>query len=70
MGVFLECFFIFLLRFSLSFGTLLSLGIAIAISYGFELYSLYTGRGHYEILDAVASIIGAGVGVGVIVAFI
>jgi hypothetical protein len=28
-------------------------------SYGFELFSKITGHGHYEIADAVASIIGA-----------
>ncbi|MCK7559817.1 hypothetical protein MKQ70_34710 [Chitinophaga sedimenti] len=32
---------------------------SFVISYGFELYSLYTGHGHYEFMDAVASMIGA-----------
>jgi hypothetical protein len=66
MGIFLECFFLYLLGLSLTIGTLFSMAIAIAISYGFELFSLFTGRGHYDILDAVASIIGAGIGVGAI----
>lgn len=39
-------------------GTLMTLAVVIAISYGFELLSLITGRGHYDIMDAVASIIG------------
>ncbi|MER3463074.1 MAG: hypothetical protein C4329_00190 [Chitinophagaceae bacterium] len=30
----------------------------LAISYGFELFSLITGRGHYEVMDAIAAIIG------------
>jgi len=36
--------------------------LVVAISYGFELYSKITGRGHYEIADAIASIIGGGIG--------
>ena len=32
------------------------------ISYGFELYSKYTGHGHYELMDAVASIVGGVLG--------
>lgn len=38
--------------------TLMTLAVVVAISYGFELLSLITGRGHYDIMDAVASIIG------------
>jgi hypothetical protein len=39
----------------------------VAISYGFELYSKYTGHGHYEVMDAVAAIIGGVLGMGVVV---
>lgn len=35
-----------------------------AISYGFELISLISGKGHYEIKDAIASIIGGVLGMG------
>jgi hypothetical protein len=38
--------------------SLIALTIVVFISYGFELYSLVTGRGHYDVMDAVASIIG------------
>lgn len=38
----------------------------VAICYGFELFSLITKRGHYEILDAVAGIIGGVIGIGII----
>ena len=58
MGAFLQCFFLFLLDLSLLPATGLSLLLAVIISYGFELYSLITGRGHYEIMDAIASILG------------
>lgn len=43
-------------------GILIVLSIVVLISYGFELFSLISGRGHYEIKDAVASIIGGVVG--------
>jgi hypothetical protein len=37
---------------------LVALAVVIVISYGFELFSLITGKGHYDVMDAVASIIG------------
>jgi len=64
MGIFLECFFVLLLGFSVTYGTIWAVSISIAVSYGFELFSLFTGRGHYEFLDAVAAIIGALIGIG------
>ena len=69
MGAFLQCFFLFALDYSLLLSTLLSMLLAIAISYGFELYSLFTGRGHYELMDAVASVLGGMVGIGVVAFF-
>ena len=48
---------------------LVTLGIVIAISYGFELFSLVTGMGHYEVMDAVAAVIGGVLGQGVILIF-
>lgn len=36
--------------------------IIIAVCYGFELFSLTTGRGHYELKDALAGIIGGTLG--------
>ena len=69
MGAFLQCFFLFVLDHSLLLSTLLSTLLAVAISYGFELYSLFTGRGHYELMDAVASILGGMVGIGLVAFF-
>lgn len=40
--------------------------LVILISYGFELFSLITKKGHYEILDAVAGIVGGTVGMGIV----
>lgn len=36
--------------------------IIISICYGFELFSLFTGKGHYEMADAIAGIIGGTLG--------
>ena len=36
-----------------------TLGIVIAVSYGFELFSKFTGRGHYEVMDAVFTVAGS-----------
>ncbi|MBD0293763.1 MAG: hypothetical protein ICV84_00975 [Flavisolibacter sp.] len=40
--------------------------MVIAISYGFEVFSKVTGRGHYDVMDAVASIIGGVAGITVV----
>lgn len=37
----------------------------VAVSYGFEVLSLIIKRGHYEIADAVAGIIGGLIGMGI-----
>ena len=43
---------------------LIVLALVIIISYGFELFSLVTGLGIYDFMDAVASIIGGVLGLG------
>jgi glycopeptide antibiotics resistance protein len=42
----------------------------VAVSYGFELFSKVTGMGVYDFMDAVASVIGGVLGIGVAVAVI
>ncbi|MBL7699799.1 MAG: hypothetical protein JNK79_16650 [Chitinophagaceae bacterium] len=37
----------------------------IAISFGFELFSLFSGLGHYDFYDAIASIIGGIIGMAI-----
>lgn len=39
-------------------------GLVAGISYGFELFSLLSGKGHHDVMDAVASIMGGVVGMG------
>ncbi len=45
---------------------MVSFGLIVGISYGFELYSKFTGHGHYEVADAVASVLGGLVGMGIV----
>ena len=45
---------------------IVSFAILVVLCYGFELFSLITGKGHYELLDAIAGIIGGCLGTGCI----
>jgi hypothetical protein len=44
--------------------TVIVLFVVVFISYGFELFSKITGLGHYDVMDAVASVIGGLLGMG------
>lgn len=46
--------------------TLFTFLLVAAISYGFELFSKITGKGYYEILDAVATVIGGLLGMTIL----
>ena len=48
----------------------ISFGVVVIVSYGFELFSLVTGKGHYEFMDAVAAVLGGLVGMGVVLIFL
>ena len=52
------------MRFGLSI--IITFILVVVISYGFELFSLITKKGHYEILDAVAGIVGGAMGMSFI----
>jgi VanZ family protein len=67
MGLLFQAVGMYLLPMHLYVATAVSLVIVVAISYGFELYSKFTGHGHYEVMDAVAAIIGGVLGMGVVV---
>jgi VanZ family protein len=58
MGLVLQGFLYFLLPGHKIIASVIVLVIVIAISYGFELFSKFTGKGHYDVMDAVASVIG------------
>jgi hypothetical protein len=42
---------------------LLSFVALVIICYGFELFSLVTGKGQYDLIDAIAGIIGGTIGI-------
>ena len=67
MGLLFQAVGMYLLPLHLYVATAVSFLLVVAISYGFELYSKYTGHGHYEVMDAVAAIIGGVLGMGVVV---
>jgi hypothetical protein len=69
MGVFLQSIGWWLLPARILLVTIIVFVIVIAISYGFELFSKITGKGHYEVLDAVASILGGMIGMVTILSF-
>jgi VanZ family protein len=66
MGAILQILSIYLLPHRYPVSITLTFFLVVIISYGFELFSLITKRGHYEILDAVAAIIGGIIGMGFI----
>ena len=66
MGLFLQGVGWWLIPGYVITATVITFIIVVIISYGFELFSKFTGHGHYEVMDAVAAIIGGMLGMGVI----
>ncbi len=69
LGLLFQSSFYFLFNFSPSGSILVSFIIIAAIAYGFELFSLYSGYGHYEVKDAIASVIGGAIGQALLLPF-
>ena len=44
--------------------TVFSVIALIVICYGFEIFSLLSGKGHYELMDAIVGIVGGLIGIG------
>lgn len=65
MGITLQTFFRYIIPQHFVLGIVLTFIMVIAISYGFELFSLITKKGHYDIIDAIAGIIGGVVGMAI-----
>jgi len=66
IGSVLQAFFSVLLDHHLIYSLLLSLIFSFAIGYGFELFSKFTGKGHYEFMDAIAVLLGSIPGIGIV----
>ena len=66
MGAVLQAFFSFLLDVHVGLSVLTALLFSIVIGYGFELFSKFTGKGHYDVMDAVAAVNGAVIGIAAV----
>ncbi|MGN6511677.1 MAG: hypothetical protein ACTHLD_19590 [Chitinophaga sp.] len=53
----------------LASGTLALLAVA-GVGYGFELFSKISGKGHHELMDAIATILGGVIGIAVTMAIL
>lgn len=67
MGIVLQLAGYWLFPYSATTAMLAALSVVIAISFGFELFSLITGLGHYDFYDAIASIIGGVIGMVIVI---
>ena len=66
MGAVLQAFMMWFMPTHPILDTIAALVLSMTIAYGFELFSLVTGKGHYEVMDAVAGTIGGIVGMTLI----
>ncbi len=66
MGAFLQLVALYRFPAKPLLAAILAFGVVVFISYGFELFSKFTGKGIYDFWDAVASVIGgvAGMAIG------
>lgn len=67
MGAFLQVAGFWLLPYSFAVTTLIVGLLVVAISYGFELFSKLSGLGHYDVKDAIASVIGGIIGMALVI---
>ncbi len=63
MGCILQVLAFLVVQPNLTLAIVIASTMVIAISYGFELFSLITGWGRYDFMDAVASVVGGTVGI-------
>lgn len=50
--------------------TVFSVIALVVICYGFEIFSLLSGKGHYELMDAIVGIVGGLIGIGITYMFV
>ncbi len=65
MGILVNFFSFWVLPQNTYLAIALSVVLLAAISYGFEIFSLLTKKGHYDYFDAVASTLGGVAGLGI-----
>jgi glycopeptide antibiotics resistance protein len=69
MGTILQIFTWYLMPQHFFTGATITFILVVAISYGFEVFSLVTKKGHYDIFDAVAGTIGGVIGMAIVLIF-
>ena len=65
-GAVLQLAAMYFFSFQFVFLVLIAFAALVIICYGFELFSLVTGKGHYELMDAIAGILGGMIGIAMI----
>lgn len=66
MGATIQIFTSYIMPLHYVLSIIITFGVVCAISYGFELISLITKKGHYDIGDAIAGIAGGVIGMIII----
>ena len=66
LGALFRIFTLYFFPHNYLLGIVITFVLIVVFCYGFELFSLVTKIGHYEILDAVAGIVGGSIGMGLI----
>ena len=66
LGIVVQAVLIWLLHPHLLLAGIAAFIILWAGCYGFELFSLITGKGHYELADAVAGVTGGVIGMAIV----
>ena len=70
LGAMLQAIFIYIMPTYLTITVWISFLLVLLISYGVELTSKLTKRGHYDLWDALASVLGGIIGIGLILLFV
>lgn len=66
MGLILEGFLFFLMPGHKIIASIIVLAVVIAVGYGFELFSKFSGWGHYDVMDAVVTVVGGVLGIAIL----
>ncbi len=68
LGALIQFVVVYFLIGNVVIAAIVSFLVLVAICYGFELFSLITGKGHYDDMDAIAGIIGGAAAILVLLA--
>jgi len=69
LGFLLQATAFYFIPWSVLLAIIIAFILLLAICYGFEIVSLITGKGHYEMMDAIAGIAGGLIGMAPIIIY-